>query len=408
VSAADAQIAAAVLSLRDAQLVVAREYGFENWTHLKRHIESLHEGGTRDIALKDLLEAANNRRTERIAEILDAHPNLINERGGDGTRTALHFASFAGHTDAMSLLLQRGADPNIRCEGDNAYPLHFAAEHGDLRAIELLVANGSDIHGVGDVHGVDVIGWACVFKDPVHTHVIDYLLSHGGKHNIYSAVSCGDGAAIRQLAAEEPGCLNRPMSSTEDGRTPIQQALVKRQPEAALLLVDLGADLDAADTDGLTPLDLAAILGLTDVADLLIGRGTTVTFPAALALNRQSDIHRLMSDEPDCLKPGNRWGRLIVAAGKLGSVDFITRLLDAGADVNAPGLQDNEIEGITPLHAAAFRHNPDLDLIRFLVDRGADLHAKDTTFNAPPSGWAHHAGNMDAHNLLRELEGKTS
>ncbi|HKO91140.1 MAG TPA: hypothetical protein VJU61_08310, partial [Polyangiaceae bacterium] len=35
------QAAAADLSTRDAQLVVAREHGFDNWTQLKRHVDSL-------------------------------------------------------------------------------------------------------------------------------------------------------------------------------------------------------------------------------------------------------------------------------------------------------------------------------------------------------------------------------
>ena len=40
--------ASAGLSMRDAQLVVAREHGFDNWTQLKRYVDSLrHSGGAR-------------------------------------------------------------------------------------------------------------------------------------------------------------------------------------------------------------------------------------------------------------------------------------------------------------------------------------------------------------------------
>ena len=80
-----------------------------------------------------------------LASILDAHPDIINERstleGHTGLRTALHFG--VEHVEVVRALLERGADPNIRDEGDNAFPLHFAAERGDIEVIRLLVEHGA-------------------------------------------------------------------------------------------------------------------------------------------------------------------------------------------------------------------------------------------------------------------------
>jgi ankyrin repeat protein len=53
----------------------------------------------------------------------------------------------------------RGADLNARDTGDNAYPLHFAAANGHLDVVRALLDAGGDVHGVGDVHEADVIGW---------------------------------------------------------------------------------------------------------------------------------------------------------------------------------------------------------------------------------------------------------
>ena len=403
-SAPDEVLAEATLSLRDAQLIIAREHGFDSWTDLKRHVQTLQQNGQSKVALQDLLEAANNGRTDRIAEILDGHPDIIDLRGDSGTRTALHFAAMQGHTDVISLLLQRGADPNVRCEGDQATPLHFAAEQGELRAVELLVSHGADVHGPGDVHGMDVIGWASVFGGGTHEQVVDFLLKHGATHTIHSAVSCGNAEAIRSLAQEDPEVLNAPMAAWEDHRRPLHQALLKHRPESVKTLIDLGADIAATDGNGLTALDQAAMIGEGPLTGLLLEHGSPVALPTAIALNRTQDIDRSMTADPDCLRPGNKWAHLIVLGGKLGTLDFIDRLLTLGADVSARGSFEGNADVLTALHLAAFRETPDLDIIRLLVDRGADLSLKDSVHLSTPAGWANHRGNKKVYELLTRLE----
>ena len=56
----------------------------------------------------------------------------------------------------MRLLLEHGADPNAREAGDNTYPLHWAAAHGDLDTVRALLDAGGDVHGAGDVHEQEV------------------------------------------------------------------------------------------------------------------------------------------------------------------------------------------------------------------------------------------------------------
>src|SRR6516162_9909426 len=136
----------------------------------------------------------------RLNALLDAHPELIDERGGEGVRTALHQAVFGKSEAAVKLLLERGANPNIRCEGDNAYPLHFAVEKNRVPIIHLLVEHGADTVGEGDYHELGVIGWACAWPDiPADPDTVAYLLAHGASHNIFSAVAVGDVAAVRAL-----------------------------------------------------------------------------------------------------------------------------------------------------------------------------------------------------------------
>ena len=100
----------------------------------------------------------------------------------------------------MRLLLARGANPNVRCEGDCAFPLHFVAEKGRLDLVRLLVEHGADPIGAGDYHELEVIGWATAFEYVQPSReLVDYLLDHGARHTIFSAVATGDVSAIRRF-----------------------------------------------------------------------------------------------------------------------------------------------------------------------------------------------------------------
>jgi len=210
-NATDDQVRKATLTLRDAQLVIAREHGFENWAALKKHVLSLNAAAAPEAALKSLMEAADRGELARVRALLDEHPTLIDARGGENSQTALHHAACNGHRDLVELLLERGADPAIRDVGDNATALHFAAEKGDLHIVKLLIEHGADPDGFGDVHGVDVIGWATCFGG-LHREVAEYLLQQGAQHNIFSAVAMGDVQAIKALARISRDVMDKPMA----------------------------------------------------------------------------------------------------------------------------------------------------------------------------------------------------
>jgi ankyrin repeat protein len=126
-----------------------------------------------------ILDAAEHGRTDELRQRLDAHPDLIDARGGNFQKqTALHKAAWGNHTGCVRLLLERGADVRIRDYGDNAYALHFAAEAADLAIVRMLVEAGSDVIGAGDDHQLGVLGWATSLRY-LREDVAEYLLAHG-------------------------------------------------------------------------------------------------------------------------------------------------------------------------------------------------------------------------------------
>jgi ankyrin repeat protein len=390
------------VTLADAQLVLAREYGFANWTALKEYVLAQTTDPVTEAQVRSLQEAAARGDLARLNTLLEATPSLINEVGGPGVRTALHHAVFGRCAPAAQLLLERGADPNIRCEGDNAYPLHFAAEKNDIAIIRLLIEHGADPIGEGDYHELEVIGWATAYENvPVVPEVVEYLLAHGARHNVYSAVAVGDVEAIRVIVARSPDVLERRLEAANRRRMPLHLAVMKRQPRSLLTLLDLGANPESLDEATFTALDQAAMNGEREMVEILLARGAKLRLPAAIALGRTRDVERLLQRDPESLKPGGRWGTLIVRAAERAPGEVIDALIKAGADVNVHDDRRTAVDsalGYTPLHAAAFNGN--LNAVEALLRHGADVRAREERWHGTPGGWASYAGHTAVHDRI--------
>jgi uncharacterized protein len=96
----------------------------------------------------DVFEAAAAGRAERLRELIDEDPTLVNSWAADGFQP-LGLASFFGHADAARVLVEGGAE--INSPSRNAFkvmPLHSAAATGDPDAryeiSKLLLEHGAD------------------------------------------------------------------------------------------------------------------------------------------------------------------------------------------------------------------------------------------------------------------------
>ena len=250
--------------LATALLAVARDHGFSSWRALKAEIEQRQKN---NLAL--FFEACGKGDIEALRGLLANDPSLVRvERPNSRYHgwTGLHSAAQGGHVDAVRLLLEHGANPNAREEGDNTYPLHWAAAHRQPETVRALLEAGGEIHGFGDVHELDVIGWATFYHAPDreqgdNADVVSLLVQRGARHHIFSAISVGDLDLIRKLVEENPAALDRRMSRFEQGQTPLHFAMSRRRYDILDLLIELGADLEAEDKNGHTALQVAMLSG---------------------------------------------------------------------------------------------------------------------------------------------------
>lgn len=396
--------------LRDVQHALARELGCESWQALKAR-DGQPPAAT---GLGALLAAAARGDAAEVAAILDREPALLDQRGllpgHIGLRTALHFG--VAHASVVRELLARGADPNVRDEGDDAYPLHFAAGEGFLDVVRLLVEHGADPVGAGNWHApLDVVGWSVCFEGSYHPEVARYLLDQGARLTLLPAVALGEVAAIARLAAEGED-LDQRMDPVNQRRTPLHLAIAKGQPASLAALLEQGADPDLEDAAGLTPLDQAALAGDEPMTERLIAAGAAIRLPAAVLLGRDADLERLVEADPDLLQDPRLWTRLLVRASRQASGDRVERLLliarrqRAGLSIvnmeEDPETAPDGAKGYTALHAAAAAGN--LEAAAVLLRHGANPRVRDSKYCGTPGGWARHFGRQATADLLIEAD----
>jgi ankyrin repeat protein len=448
--------------LTEAQLAVARDYGFANWRALKAHVDEItrkrvfaaaragdaetvrraFEGGfdpsftdddgrtihqigkaggnetiellARDFqarrdrppaleqAVNAILDAAAKGRADELGQLLDAHLDLIDARGGNfWGRTALHMAAWRNRAACVRLLLDRGADVRIRDYGDNAYALHFAADAADLDVIALFVEAGSDVVGEGDDHEVGVLGWATCFAR-VREDVAAYLLAHGARLNLWSAIALNREDDVRGFIARDSSLLSARMSRNEHHRTPLHHAAAKSRPRMVRLLLDLGADPNASDAIGATALTTASHEHADPaIVTMLLAAGAKLDFTSALYLERYEAAEAMLKDDPSRIGPDGRDTIALHLSVNKKNAGAVRWLIAHGVDVNAKrNLWDCNH---TALHMTA--ESGATDMARMLLDAGADPNIHDDKYQATVLGWAEFCEQPQVAELVRERGG---
>ena len=196
-------------------------------------------------------------------------------------------------------------------------------------------------------------------------------------------------AKIRVMLRKNP---ELPFQRHAEGQTLLHHAVRSPRISVVRMLVRKGADTNAITSDGDSPLGLLNWRIGGDEAlchRYLIRHGAKYTEREMIAeMIDDGDTHGVITRiraKPKLvntwLKP--RWPLLHYAAAYAQEVDIVVKLIELGANVNLP----NEA-GLTPLHRAARRSQPELfdaasSIIRLLISNGAKINAQDEQGRSP-------------------------
>jgi hypothetical protein len=289
--------------------------------------------------------------------LLDAGADPVGAAGGGNTPLRCAVAGVV-NPPIVRLLLDRGAVP----VDDDLYLAGFADDHEGLRMLL----------GAGDVAGIARMALAApISLDDAEG--VRLLLEAGADPRRYLDDSTAEGGAD----TAQP--------------YPVVHAAVRSDCSAELveLLLAHGAEPEAVGSDGRSPHALAVSKGRADLAALLRRYGASddasevdLFFSACLNGDR-TGAERQLARQPGFLErlSDEQRSTATLRAAETGNTEAMRIMLDCGFGADAA---DND--GRSPLHAAAYAGSA--GIVRLLLDRGADIEARDGRWESTALDWA--------------------
>jgi ankyrin repeat protein len=444
-----------LVSLHDAQFVLAREQGFSSWPKLKAYAEpSTRSRHTRlfvaDIAwltdrVHGLLRTRCSAGPAALEQIREWHPRFsdwsdeeicqapFTEEDGRLVYAREHgFETWNDLTTRVNLLASNPATPP-----NEPFMAAFATlQASDVASFEALLRSNSRLASERGTNGNTLLNLA---------------VSLAGKPDWKGRMS-----SIEALLAAGSD-VNE---GNDRGWTPLHAAAYANKPEIAALLIQKGAALDAeAHGAGGTPLIAALFWGHREVADLLghhSAAPSNLRAAAGLGIPQLVDacfnpngtltseacaargFYRPHSGFPDwqpstdpqeVLDEALVWAcksnrlevldRLVRAGARLNAdpyrgtpliwaavcnrTETVTWLLDHGANINEKATFGGRThgQGITALHMAA--QNGHMPVVKLLVERGANRTIKDDLYQSTAESAAAYFGQNEVRDYLGSL-----
>lgn len=248
-----------------------------------------------------LHDAIKNQNVTAVSEILRSCKAKLEDEVETSARylmRPIHFAVQYGQAESalvINWLAQEGADVNAKSRDASRSPpynehvtaLYYAAEANDLSAAQALLNHRAD-------PDIACYGWTPLHRaaESDHSDMVNLLVDHGAN-----------------LMAQNP----------ENGMMPLHSAAFKGATKSCCMLWLLGADLNAKDAEGRTPLDLA-IANRSLNTGAILRRLATPSSTSAMLLAQSAEklLHAIKAES----KSIQRIKPLVKELERLEAIDF--------------------------------------------------------------------------------------
>ena len=273
-------------------------------------------------------------------------------RFGDG-QTPLHIAAIQHHKSIARYLLANGADTSVQ-DITGATPLHEAVRYGDIDIAKALLENGADANAEDNLGKTPVM---LIIPDREQDAMYRLLIAY--KADVAKKDAYGDTVLhTATMASLSPAVLDLLVAGgadvnarNKDGVSPLLIAVQKRNFDHVKFYADRGADINSADKAGDTPLSLALKDGQT-MLEMLVNRTNALSHDS----NGNTPLHTA-----------------IIADA---SIEQIRYLVSLTGDVNA-----RNSDGNNALYLAVERNNKAIG--ELLLAKNADIFSTNNANDSP-------------------------
>jgi len=268
-----------------------------------------------------------------------------------------------GHSEAVEILLENGADPTV-ADNDNLIPLMNAAENGTVATLKVILDHVEDPDYVNRMSNT---GFSSLIIAAAHGHAdaVEYLLDAGADADavhdnkvtaLMYAAAAGHLDAMKMLIGK--GKTDLEFRHTNGG-TALLEASTAGEYDAIVLLVDSGSNVDFMDDDGVNPLMAIAAQGNSKAQMYILDQLKKIKSEAEL-----KDYINLFA---------HSGGSAVMFAAAGGHLECAKQLIELGAEINAIARnkdgyleklqkmveegqvqeEDPHVDGVTALHVAS-------------------------------------------------------
>ena len=276
----------------------------------------------------------------------------VNYRFGDG-QTPLHIASIKHHKSIARYLLVNGAVTSAQ-DITGATPLHEAVRYGDIDIAKALLESGADINAEDNLGKTPVM---LVIPEDKREAMYRILIAHKadttkkdayGDTVLHTATMTSLSPVILELLVASGADVN---ARNKDGVSPLLIAVQKRNFAHVKFYADRGADINSADKAGDTPLTLAFKDGQA-MLEMLVNRTNAFSHDS----NGNTPLHTA-----------------IIVGAQIEQIRYLVSLTD---DINA-----RNKDGNNALYLAVERNNKKIG--ELLLAKNADIFSTNNANDSP-------------------------